>query len=243
MCRRRLTDRADVVLFPFYGEQSCAPDGARFNPTVLICQCPGWQCMLLKYEPYSFEIKLGGQIQHCEVFIVKCFRLRGLCRFAVRKIFIEFVVRLDMAIDIHAHEGSELYKPRIHLSATAAVTVGDACDQVSLKPIDRFRFCELVDLGWIDPRVDGAGHERHRAGLRRTIGLRHDTRRYQRCNAWLANGYDMSLRSDRFDETDQVRDILIKSKTSAFWCNVACIMPIRDKDVVLGQHCADGCAK
>src|SRR6516165_5532079 len=97
-------------------------------------------------------------------------------------------VRLDVAIEIHRHEGAELDETRINPAPAAFVAAGYAGDQVALKPLDRFTGGKLVDLRRIDASVDGAGHQRHAPWLGGASRVGHDGNSRQNLHARLTNG-------------------------------------------------------
>src|SRR4029079_14554476 len=53
----------------------------------------------------------------------------------------------------------------------------------------------------------------------------------------------MRVGSDRCEKTDQVRDVVVKTKMAMLERHVACIVPIGNEDVVLRQHRTHGCAQ
>ena len=153
------------------------------------------------------------------------------------------LMRLKMAVDVHAHEGGELHEAGIDLAPAAAIAIGHRRDQVLLEPLDRLALGELVDLGRVDAGVDRARHQRHRARLRRIVALRHHRRRHQRGDARLAHRDQMRARPDLFHEADQWPIYSSKPKRPSLGRNVARIVPIGDVDVVFGQHGAHGGAQ
>jgi hypothetical protein len=91
--------------------------------------------------------------------------------------------------------------------------------------------------------VDRAGHERHALRLRWISRLRHDRDRGQRRHARLAHRDDVSPGSDRFEETDDMIDVLVQAEAAVRQAYVASVVPVGEVDVVLGQQRADSVAQ
>ena len=71
---------------------------------------------------------------------------------------IERLVRVDVALEVHAHEGGELHEARIDAAEGAVVAEGDRRDQVLLEP--RSACCwQARSPGRVDAGVDRAGHQ------------------------------------------------------------------------------------
>ena len=148
-----------------------------------------------------------------------------------------------MAIGVHRHEGRELDEARIDAPARPGVARRNGRDEVALEPVDRAFEGKLVHLGRIDARVDGAGHQRHAARLRRVSRLRHDGDGGEDLHARLADGDDVRARPDRLEEADDVLDIFVEAEGAVLDADVAAIVPIRDEDVVVGKQRPDGAAQ
>jgi hypothetical protein len=76
----------------------------------------------------------------------------------------------DMAVQVHAHKSSKLQKPGIDAAQGARIAQRHNVDQVAPEPTDRPARRQTVDLGWVDPRIDRAGHQSHAVRLCR-IGI------------------------------------------------------------------------
>ena len=79
--------------------------------------------MFLKHKLDGFQIELGGQIEHREIFVVKRFCLGRLHCFAIRQVFVQLMMRLNVTLDVHTHEGRKLNEARVDLPASASVPV------------------------------------------------------------------------------------------------------------------------
>ena len=77
--------------------------------------------MVLKDELHRLEVKFCREIEDGEVFVVERLCHRGLFDFAIGQMFVKLAMRLEVPIDIHAHEGDELYKTRIDPTKNAGI--------------------------------------------------------------------------------------------------------------------------
>ncbi len=152
-------------------------------------------------------------------------------------------MRLEMPLDIHAHERGELDEARIDAAERARIAHRHGRDQVLLEPFDRPRIGEFVDLGRIDAAIDRPRHQGHAARLRGVAGLRHHRGRDQHRHARLADRDHMGARPDLLQETDQVRDVFVEAEAAFRQRHVANVVPVGDEDVVLRQHGAHGAAQ
>ena len=148
-----------------------------------------------------------------------------------------------MAIGVHRHEGCELDESGINAPARPGVARRNARDEAALEPVDRTFEGKRVHLGRIHTRVDGAGHQRHAARLRRVFRLRHDGNGGKDLHARLADGDDVRARPHRLEEADDVLDIFVEAEGAVLEADVAAIVPIRDEDVVVGKQRPDGAAQ
>src|SRR3984893_7126463 len=171
--RHRLADGADVVALALDGEQHGAADRGRVDLVAVPLQLAERQEVLLEDDTYGFQVEFGGEIEHGEIFVVERFGHRRLFQFAVGEILVELAVRLDVTLDVHAHEGGELDETRINAAERARIAQWHRSGQRALEPVDGALVGELVDRGRIDPCVDRSGHQGHAARLRLVAGLRH----------------------------------------------------------------------
>src|SRR6266481_349570 len=92
------------------------------------------QRVFLKHQPDGFEIELRRKVQHGKILIVKGLGDLGLLDLAVAEVLVKLPVGLDVPLDVHAHEGSELHKPRIDPPECAGISHRHDRDQVLLEP-------------------------------------------------------------------------------------------------------------
>ena len=131
--------------------------------------------MFLKHKPDGFQIELGGQIEHREIFVVKRFGLCGLHRFAIRQVFVQLTMRLDVTLDIHTHEGSKLNEARIDLPATACRS-DEARARSNAARTNRsvFDLASTLTLVGLTRVSIGPAISVMDRGCARIVGLRHD---------------------------------------------------------------------
>ena len=209
----RLADRADVVALALDREQHGAPDRGRIDLLAVQLELAERQAMLLEHSPHRLYVKLRGQIEHGEIFVVERLGRRRLFHVISAWACAMSLMRLHVALEVHAHEGGELDEARIDPAARAGVAhAGTVGDQVVLEPVDRLRLGQLVDLGRIDPGVDRPGHQGHAARLRRIAVLRHHGGGGEHGDAGLAHRDDMRARAHRLQEFDDVLDIFVEAE-------------------------------
>ena len=80
--------------------------------------------------------------------------------FAAHDVAPEFDVGTQVAVEVHAHERTDLEEARIHAPPGPGKPARDRARGVVVEPLDGSRLGELVDLAGVDPCVDGPGHER-----------------------------------------------------------------------------------
>src|SRR5262249_44641579 len=132
---RRLPDGADVVAFAFDREQHGALDGARLDAPALPFELARWQRTFLKNETNGLQIKFRRQIEHGEVLVVERLGDLRLLVLALRQMIVQFAMRLQMALDVHAHERRELHEARIDAAKGTGIAQRHGRDQVLLKPL------------------------------------------------------------------------------------------------------------
>ena len=104
-------------------------------------------------------------------------------------------VLLDVALEIHRHEGSELHEAGIDFPERALALKRHVVDQIVLEPFQRFAFGEFVHLGRLDPRVDRPRHQGQRRRARGMIVLAHDRGSRERRHRGLADRHHMRARA------------------------------------------------
>ena len=199
--------------------------------------------MVLEHQLHRLKIEFRGQIEHGEIFVVEGLGGRGFFQLAVGEVFVKLAMRLYVALHVHTHEGGELHEAGINPAAAAGIARRHGGDQLLLEPVHRLALGKLVDLGRIDAGVDRAGHQRHRARLRRVVALRHHARRDQRADARLAHGDHMRAGSDLLQEADQVRSVIVEAERPIAERDIAGIVPVGNVDVMFGEHGAHGGAQ
>ncbi len=153
-------------------------------------------------------------------------------------------MRLDVALDVHAHERRELHEARIDLRGTrrrwrnGTRAIRFCSNQsIDLELASSFTLVGLTRVS-IGPAI--------KVMLRGCAGfsLCAITRDgLQHRDAGLADREHMGALADRLDELDQVVDIFVEAEPAGGARDVAHVVPVGDVDVVLGQHGAHGAAQ
>ena len=162
---------------------------------------------------------------------------------ALRQMIGEVDVLLDMALQVHRHEGGELHEAGIDFSERALALHRHVIDQVFFEPVDRLALGELVDLGRLDPRVDRSGHQGQRGRAGRVVVLRHDGGCGQRRDRRLADRHHVCARTDLVEEGDQMVGVVLEPEAAGMKRNVARVMPVGDVDIVVLQQRLHGAAQ
>ena len=165
--RHGLAYRANIVLLSLHSEQGGAANRCRFDGAPQRLQLAQRQCMILEHALHRFQVKLGGQIRHCEILGVESLDGVGFFHLPFDQVVIQVLKGLHMPLQVHVHERGQLQETGIDLALATSVTAGNGADQVFFKPVDRLAFGQMVDRGWIDAGIDRTGHQRHAGGLRR----------------------------------------------------------------------------
>ena len=86
------------------------------------------------------QIELGGQIHDREIFVVElAMLLRGIA-VALHEVLEQLAVRLDVPIEIHAHEAVQLQKSRINVAHESRIRKRHLGDDVAAEPVDAAPF-------------------------------------------------------------------------------------------------------
>ena len=148
-----------------------------------------------------------------------------------------------MSLEVHGHEAGELNEARIDAAHEAGLWKRHNRDHVTLEPRQWLAHRELVDGGGVTTRVDRAAHQGQRGGLDRHVALGHDGGGGEGWNRWLAYGHDVGIRTQVLHEVDDVVDEIIEGKPAVGDRHLPGILPVRDVDVVLGEHRFYGAAQ
>ena len=67
-----------------------------------------------KYRFHGFEIKISGQIHHCQILIIECLMLIYRIAIALDEIIEKIDMRLGVTLQVHGHETGELHEAGIN---------------------------------------------------------------------------------------------------------------------------------
>ena len=155
----------------------------------------------------------------------------------------QLLVRLDMAVEIHADEAVELQEARIDVAHEAGIRKRHLGDDVAAEPVDAALFGERIDGGRIDPRIDRSAHQDH-GGRHIGIVVRlHERDRGHDRHRRLADRDHMGVAAERVQDRDQVVDVIVEIEASFRQRHHARIDPVGDVDVVVGQKRLDRAAQ
>ena len=152
-------------------------------------------------------------------------------------------MRLDMAVEIHAHEAVELEKAGIDVAHEAGIRKRHFGDDVAAEPVDAALFGELIHRSRIDPRVDRSAHQHHRSRHVRIVVRLHDRDRGHDRHRRLAHRDHVGIAAERMQDRNHVVDVIVEIETPFRQRHHARIDPVGDVDVVVGQKRLDGAAQ
>src|SRR5690242_15944305 len=170
--------------------------------------------MILKNCSHRLQIELCSEIKDSEIFVIKSLNHCRLLNLALGEIDVEFAMGVYMPFNVHAHEGSKLYKTWIDAAERTRIAWRHRCGQRSFEPLDRSFIGEFVDFGRVDARVNGTRHQRHAAWLRRVPRLHHDCDRCEHSDARLADADNVSARPHQLQKIYQVLNVFIEAKSA-----------------------------
>ena len=91
----------------------------------------------------GLQVELGGEIHDREIFVVElAMLLRGIA-VGLHEVKEQLAVRLDMAVEVHAHEAVQLQEARIDVAQEARVRERHLGDDVAAEPVDAARLRQL----------------------------------------------------------------------------------------------------
>jgi hypothetical protein len=100
-----LPHRTDIVALAFHSEQQ---DPAQLDALPASFQLAFGQSVYLEHAMHRFQIELGGQVEHREIFIVESLHHGGPVIFPRGKMIECLAMGLEMAVDIDAHRHGAL---------------------------------------------------------------------------------------------------------------------------------------
>ena len=163
--RLSLTHTRNIIVLALDREQGDATDFGGINTHPTVSHFALRQRVTHEHGLDSLQVKFGRKVHDCKVFVVEfAMLLRGVA-VAVHEVQEQFAVRLDVPVEIHAHETVELQKSRIDVSHETGIWKRHLGDDVAPKPVRAASFCQRIDDGGVDAGVNGTTHQHH--------GMRH----------------------------------------------------------------------
>ena len=185
--------------------------GSTFSPCH--SSVPLRQPVLLEHPLHGLQIELGAEIEHREILVVEILGDLRLVEFAQPKVVVELAMRLDVAIDVHAHERGKLHEARIDLAERAAdsgtAPARSGSSRTSRSAWNCASSFTLVGLTRVSIGPAIKVMLRGCAGL---PALRHHRDGHQHRDAGLADREHMGALADHLEELDQVLDIFVEAE-------------------------------
>ena len=152
-------------------------------------------------------------------------------------------MRLDVALEVHAHEAVELEKARIDVAHEAGIWKRHLGDDVAAEPVGAALFGELVHRGRIDARIDRPAHQHHGSRHIRIVVRLHERDRGHDRHRRLAHRDHMGVAAERVQDRNHVVDVIVEIEAPFRQRHHARIHPVGDVDIVIGQERLDGAAQ
>ena len=120
------------------------------------------QRVLDEHRVDGLQIILGGEIHHRQILVIElAMLLRGVA-VAFDQMAEQVLVRVDVAVEVHADEAVQLQEARIDVAHETRMRERHAGDDVVAEPVDAALLRQIVHRGRIAARVDRSAHQRHR---------------------------------------------------------------------------------
>ena len=87
----------------------------------------------------GLQIELGGEIHDREIFVVEFAVLLRRIAVALDQMQEQIAMRLDVAIEVHAHEAVQLQEARIDVAHEAGMRERHLGDDVAAEPVEAAR--------------------------------------------------------------------------------------------------------
>src|SRR5262245_889955 len=194
--RLGLADARDIVVLPFHRHQSHALDSTWFDGTAAMGHFTLRQCLADEPRADRLQIATSLQIHHSQIFVVELTMfLRGIA-VAFDQVQEQIVMRLDMAVEVHAHEAVQLQKARIDVTHHARMRERHLGDDVITEPVEPAPFGQIVHSVGIDSRVNRPAHQHHRMRYIRVVVSFHQRDRRHDWHRWLAHGDHVNIATE-----------------------------------------------
>ena len=136
MRRLGLADAGNVVVLALDRHQARRADLRRIDRTAAMRHLALRQRVADEHGIDGLQIEFGGQIHHREILVVEfAVLLRGVA-VAFDQMEEQVLMRLDVAVEIHAHEAVQLQEARIDVAHDAGMRERHLGDDVVAEPVD-----------------------------------------------------------------------------------------------------------
>ena len=103
------------------------------------------QSMAHEHGLDGLQIEFGGQVHDREIFVVEFAMLLGGIAITLDQVQKQFTMRLDVAIEIHAHEAVQLQEAWIDVAHESRIRKRHLGDDVAAEPFGAAAFGQRVD--------------------------------------------------------------------------------------------------
>ncbi|GAA0266383.1 hypothetical protein GCM10008965_38060 [Methylorubrum aminovorans] len=189
------------------------------------------------------EVELGGQVHHCEIFVVEGPVAGGGIAVAAHEMVEHRVVGIGVPLQVHPHEAGKLQEARIDGAAHAGIARRHGVDAVPLEPRETLFLGQCVDGGGRAAGIDGPAHQHGRTGHERMILRLHPGDGGQHRHGGLAHGRDVEIRSELREQGDAGIDVVIETKPAGARRHLTGIDPVGDEDLMAVEEDLDSAAQ
>ena len=234
-----LTGRAHVVLRAFDREQRGRSDVGRVDALAAPGELAPRQVVVHEDALQRLQVELRRDVHHRAVLVVEVADPRRRLLVPCGQCAAEVHVGCHVPSDVQRHERRQLGRTRIDPTAGTGVLRRHLRREEAFVQGQGTPLGHRIDPVRVDPRVDGAGHERETPRLRGVAGCREQGDGREHEGRRLADGQDVGVGPEMPHRLEDVVDVLVEPETTGRHRDVAGVVPIDHEHVVVGQEGAD----
>ena len=232
MGRLGLAESGNVVVLAFHRHQCDARDPGGIDRPAAMGHLALRQRMLDEHQIDGLQVIFRGQVHHGEILVVEVAVLVDQVPVALHEVHEQVLVRVHVAIEVHADEAVELQEARIDVAHHAGMRKRHLGDDVAAEPVDALLGREVIDRRRIFARVDGPAHQRHRQrNVRIALGFHHRHRGQHR-HGRLTDRDHVDVAAEHVEHLDQIIDIVLEIEAAFRHRHHPRVGPVGDVDLM-----------
>src|SRR5437763_1969930 len=154
MGRFGLSEPGNIVVLAFHRHQRHPRDLRRVDQLAAMGHLALWQRMLDENDIDRLQIVLRSEVHDREIFVIEVTVLVDQIAVALYEVLEQVLVRVHVAVKVHADEAVELQEARIDITHHARVRERHLGDDVVAEPLDAALGGEIVHGGRIATGID-----------------------------------------------------------------------------------------